>query len=96
MDKYTPEAKAVRRQFIDITFQEGPIPDVGINGAHIEDVIDVLIDRLRGFNEGPMRCRENSLAITALEEANLWLLKRTMNRIDAGVEGTMQPHGGDR
>lgn len=92
MDKYTKEAKSERLPYIDITFQEGPIPEVGVNGAHIEDVIDLLVERLKGFNEGSMRCRENSLAITALEEANLWLLKRTMNRIDQGVEGSMEPH----
>lgn len=92
MDKYTPEAKANRQQFINITFQQGPIQEVGVNGAHIEDVIDLVIDRLRGFNEGPYRCRENSLAITALEEANLWLLKRTLNRIEQGVEGYNRPH----
>lgn len=92
MDKYTPEARAERQQFIDITFQQGPIQEVGVNGAHIEDVIDLLIARLRGFNEGPFRCRENSLAITALEEANLWLLKRTLNRVEQGVEGHNLPH----
>jgi hypothetical protein len=92
MDKYTPEAKAERQQFIDIKFQEGPIPEVGVNGAHIEDVIDLLVARLEGFNERSMRCRENSLAITNLEQANLWLLKRTMNRVDQKVEGFNQPH----
>lgn len=92
MDKYTPEAKQERRQYINITFQHGPIQEVGVNGAHIEDVIDLLIERLRGFNEGPFRCRENSLAITALEEAQLWLLKRTMNRVEQGVEGYNLPH----
>lgn len=92
MDKYTPEAKAERRQFISIKFQEGPIPEVGVNGAHIEDVIDLLVERLRGFNEGPLRCRENSLAITHLEEAGNWLLRRQVNRLEQGVQGTMQPH----
>jgi hypothetical protein len=92
MDKYLPAAKASRTPYINITFQEGPINEVGVNGAHIEDVIDLLIDRLRGFNEGDTRCRENSLAITHLEEANLWLLKRTMNRVEQGVEGYKVPH----
>lgn len=34
------------------------------------------------------RCRENSMAITKLEEALLWLRKRTMGREQRGVEGT--------
>lgn len=39
-----------------------------------------------------MRCRENSLAITALEEANNWLMRRRLNRVAQGVEGTYEPH----
>jgi hypothetical protein len=92
MDVYLSESKDRRKQFINIAFQEGPIGEVGVNGCHIEDVIDHLIERLRGFNEGDLRCRENSLAITALEEAGLWLLKRRMNRLEQGVEGTYQAH----
>jgi hypothetical protein len=94
VDKYTAEAKSERDPFIIVKFQEGPIPVVGVNGAHIEDVIQIAIDRLKEHNEGPGRCRENSLAITDLESAQNWLVRRTMNRIDQGVEGTMQPHQG--
>ncbi len=92
MDKYLPGNKQERLQYIDIKFQEGPIQEAGVNGGHIDLLIDLLIDRLRGFNEGPFRCRENSLAITHLEEANLWLLKRTLNRVEQGVEGYDKPH----
>jgi hypothetical protein len=93
VDSYIdPKAVAARRAFIDIRFQEGPVSEVGVNGCHIEDVIDVLVERLRGFNEGPLRCRENSLAITALEEASNWLVRRRLNRLAQGVEGTMLPH----
>jgi hypothetical protein len=81
-----------RTDYIDIKFQEGPIDVAGVNGCHIEDVIDLLVDRLRGFNDGDFRCRENSLAITHLEEAGLWLVKRRMNRIEQGVEGKYLPH----
>ena len=92
MDVYTAEARNRRADYIDIKFQEGPIAEVGVNGCHIEDVIDLLVERLRGFNEGPLRCRENSLAITHLEEAGLWMVKRRMNRLEQGVEGTYEPH----
>lgn len=90
--RVTLRASPAFRQYIDIQFQDGPIEEVGINGAGIEDVIDLLIERLRGFNEGEMRCRENSLAITALEEARNWLTMRTINRIQQGVEGYDKPH----
>jgi hypothetical protein len=75
-----------------IQFQAGPIAEVGRNGTTIEAVLQVLIDRLKGFNEGPFRSRENSLAITALEEGQNWLYRRTMNRQAQGVEGRNLPH----
>jgi hypothetical protein len=92
MDVYNKDRKSERREYIDITFQEGAIGDVGVNGAHVEDVIDVLVERLRDLNTGELACRETSLAITHLEEAGLWCLKRRMNRLAQGVEGTMSPH----
>ena len=76
-----------------IKFQAGPISEFGRNGTTIEAVIQVLIDRLRGFNENPVfRCRENSLAITHLEEALHWLWARTRARQEQGVEGKNIPH----
>jgi len=91
MDKYTPQATANRSQFISVQFQEGPIPEVGVNGCHIEDVIQVAIDRIRSLNVPPLNCRENSLAITHLEEAQNWLMRRTLDRVNRSVEGSMQP-----
>ena len=72
----------------DIHFQEGPIKECGVNGVCNEDLINMVIDRLEHFQNSPFRCRENALAITALEEALLWLRKRTMGREQRGVEGT--------
>lgn len=65
--------------YIIIKFQAGPLPQ-GVNGCSIEDVIDVLVTRLEGFQTGAFRCRENALAITKLEEAKQWLLYRTSKR----------------
>ena len=58
------------------------------NGATIEDILILTMVRLRGFNAGPARCRENSLAITKIEEALHWLDARTKRRRDDGTEGT--------
>jgi hypothetical protein len=71
-----------------VHFQEGPILEAGVNGVCNEDLIAMVITRLEHFNESPFRCRENSMAITKLEEALLWLRKRTMGREQRGVEGT--------
>jgi len=71
-----------------VSFQNGPINEAGVNGVHNEDLIAIVIDRMQGFQSGEYKCRENALALTKLEEALLWLRKRTQDRIDRGVEGT--------
>jgi len=73
---------------LEVRFQNGPIKEKGVNGCHHEDLIAIVIDRLQHFQAGEYSCRENALAITKLEEALLWLNKRTQDRINRGVEGT--------
>ena len=75
-----------------LVFQHGPRMEAGVNGTTIEAVQRALIDRLRGFNDGPFRCRENSLAITHMEEALHWLYARTKARQAQNVEGVNAPH----
>jgi len=75
---------------IHIHFQEGPIKEFGVNGITGEALLAIEIDRLRGFQEGPFRCRENAIALTKIEEALMWLQRRTLARIKRGVEGTNQ------
>lgn len=75
-------------QMADILFQNGPIPEVGVNGFTHEALIAIVIDRLRSFQAGPFACRENALALTKLEEAQHWLHSRTRARMNRGVEGT--------
>lgn len=73
--------------YAKVKFQTGGIVEAGINGCHNEDLIAIVIDRLQGFQSGEFACRENALAITKLEEALMWLNKRTNDRIKRGVEG---------
>lgn len=72
----------------EISFQNGPIGEVGVNGVTHEALLEVLLDRMRHFQSGPFACRENALALTKLEEAQMWLLARTKARMVRGVEGT--------
>lgn len=71
-----------------INFQDGPIKEAGVNGVMNEDLIAMVVHRLQAFQESPYKCRENAVAITKLEEALLWLNKRTLDRERRGVEGT--------
>lgn len=90
--------RAVRAVLI---FQNGPIGEAGINGISNEALLAVAIDRLRGFqhlrkedgefdynSRGKYACRENAVALTHLEDALMWLQKRTRDRMARGVEGT--------
>lgn len=74
--------------FADVLFQKGPVKEHGVNGCHQEDLLAIVIDRLRSFQAGPFACRENALALTKLEEAVHWLNHRTAERQNRGVEGT--------
>ncbi|HEY4832765.1 MAG TPA: hypothetical protein VIH61_09440 [Waddliaceae bacterium] len=56
------------------------------SGTTNEEVLAVLIDRLQFLNT-KFPCRENSIVITKLEEALMWLEKRTAGRKIRGVEG---------
>lgn len=72
-------------QYLD--FQEGSIPEVGLNGLTNEALLAVVIDRLRDAQAGPFPCRQNALALTKAEEALMWLHNRTTERIARDVEG---------
>lgn len=72
----------------DIGFQNGPLNEVGTNGITHEALLAIVEDRLIGFQSGPYACRENAVALTKIQEAMMWLLKRTRDRLARGVEGT--------
>lgn len=71
-----------------IDFQCGPIKESGVNGVSNEDLINMVLVRLKGFQNSEFKCRENAIAITKLEESLLWLRKRTSDREIRNVEGT--------
>jgi len=70
--------------------QRGPIKDVGVNGCQIDDVVTFALGTLQTLNK-KFPCRENSLAITKLEEALHWLDARKQDREERKVEGRDQP-----
>lgn len=65
--------------------------DVAMNTLHDgttnEEVLMMLIDRL-SFLMDRLPSRESSIAFTHLQEALMWLEKRTADRRARGVEGT--------
>lgn len=71
-----------------ISFQNGPINEAGINGISNEALLAIVEDRLLGFQSGQYACRDNAVALTKVQEAMMWLQKRTRDRMARGVEGT--------
>lgn len=69
------------------SFQSGTVKDFGINGITNESLLAIVANRIRALNSGQFSCRENSIALTKVEEALLWLEARTKDRINRGVEG---------
>ena len=72
---------------VTLNFQNGGLKEVGANGITDQALIAIALDRVRSFNEGQFRCRENSMIITKLEEAMMWMEKRSNDRARRGVEG---------
>jgi len=88
---YNREPLWVSQQYGFIKFQKGPISE-GVNGVRIaEDVIPALIKHLQDLN-AVLPSRETSLAITKMEEANMWLLERKRQRLLAGALDTYRSH----
>lgn len=88
--EYIVSAANSTNDYAKVSFQKGPIKENGVNGCHNEDLIAIVLDRLYSLNQGDFKCRENSIAITKLEEAMMRLNKRTADRKARGVEGTSQ------
>lgn len=74
----------------DIEFQHGPVKEVGINGITNEVLIEIVLDRLAGFQSGKFACLANANAIHCFREGLGHLMGRTADRIARGVEGTNQ------
>ena len=76
-----------------LQFQHGPRNEDGsVEGLTDAAPLVAVLDRYRGFQSGPFRCRENAIVITKLEEALLWMKKRAFDRAAQGVLGKNQPH----
>ena len=71
-----------------IRFQQGARGGVDLpNGLRDDDLLEIVRDRLKGFQSGPFPCEENAKALAAVEEALTWLKKRTDDRVARGVLG---------
>jgi len=71
---------------LSFTIQNGPVKENGVNGCQVNEVIEAAKIIIEGLNKS-FPCRENAMVITKLDEALMWLDKRTKDREARGVEG---------
>lgn len=72
-----------------IHFQEGARNDANaIPGVSDEALLEIVRDRLKGFQSGEYASRDNACALTHIEEALMWLNRRVEDRIERNVLGT--------
>ena len=73
----------------EISFQDGSRKALdSVSGVLDTDLLEIVRDRLKGFQQGQFATRENAIALTHVEEALLWMNKRVEYRIERNVLGT--------
>ena len=71
-----------------IMFQNGPRNEEGsISGVIDTDLLEIVRDRLIGFQSGLFASMENAHALTCIEEALMWLNRRVEDRIERNALG---------
>lgn len=84
-DKQNPE------QFVDVTiqFQNGARREWGsMLGVIDTDLLEIVRDRLKGFQEGKFATEYNAKALEHIELALMYMNRRVEDRIERGVLGT--------
>lgn len=71
---------------LSFTLQNGPVKENGVNGCQVGTIVEAAKIIIEGLNKN-FPCRENAMVITKLDEALMWLEKRTKDRIKRNVEG---------
>ena len=73
-----------------VPFQKGPrAADFSRQGVLDCDLMEIVRDRLKAFQDGPLATKENAKALKHIEKALEQMNKRVENRIKRNVLGTM-------
>lgn len=72
-----------------IPFQDGTVPEAGLNGVTNEVLLAIVHDRLSAFQAGKFPCGENHSAMLAVQEAMFCLEMRSKKRMERAVEGKL-------
>lgn len=95
MDKFRSldgSSAIVELPFIKIVFQHGHPNEVGINGCRLDDVLEIVVNRLLDFQGRDLACEENAEALEHLHLAREAMLRRRRTREEQGVINTQKQH----
>lgn len=83
---------------IFVRWQDGPLNRVGSperlapNGAFVEQLIQIALERIEFYNDNGFSCVENIAAVSSLRGVLMVLNERTARRVAQQVEGTHEGH----
>lgn len=84
-----PDSSTIK--IADICFQKGARKDpISCAGVLDTDLLEIVRDRLKCFQQGGFATRENACALTHVEEALMWMNRRVEDRIERNVLGTYE------
>ena len=76
---------------VSIKFQKGPRKDPNSQQGLLDaDLLEIVRDRLKCFQEGDFACETNEKALEYIELALMFLNRRVEDRIERDVLGTNQ------
>lgn len=85
------EGDAPELEIATIQFQRGARKDpTARHGIIDSDLLEIVRDRLKHFQQGDYATRENAIALTHIEEALMWMNRRVEDRIERSVLGTYE------
>lgn len=89
--KYLINASDDENEYTIIQFQHGARKlEESINGVLDTDLLEIIRDRMRGFQSGEFATDDNAKALEHIELALMYLNKRVMDRYERNVLGTNQ------
>ena len=74
-----------------IEFQKGPRKEpASVHGVLDTDLLEIVKDRLQGFQSGDFATEDNAKALEHIEIALMYMNKRVMDRYERNVLGTYE------
>lgn len=88
IDLQTVEDDCTLVTYID--FQNGARKEIGSKSGVLDtDLLEIVRDRLKGFQSGDFATDDNAKALEHIEIALMYMNKRVMDRYERNVLGTM-------